>query len=120
MKLAICTIDVGEFIGMVYLTDIDYISCKATSHIQIGEKNYWHGGYGTDAMRLLLDYAFNQKNLLRIEAIVLEDNMGSRKLHEKLGYRQEGFLRNSVYKDGRYKNQVYYALLKSEYKSVDL
>ena len=71
-------------------------------------------------MCLLLNYAFNHKNLRRIEAIVLEDNIGSCKMHEKLGYKREGLLRESVYKDGCYKNQVYCALLKSEYKPVSL
>lgn len=71
-------------------------------------------------MRQLLDYAFNQRNLHRIEAIVLDDNIGSQKLHEKLGYKKEGLLRQSVYKDGLYKNQIVYALLKEEYKPADL
>ena len=71
-------------------------------------------------MRLLIDYAFNHRNLNRIEARVLEDNFGSRKMHETLGYVQEGVLRQSVFKDGVYKNQVLYALLKEEYKQADL
>lgn len=49
-------------------------------------------------MHLLLNYAFNHKNQRRIEAIVLEDNIGSCKMHEKLGYKREGLLRKSVYK----------------------
>ena len=120
VRLAICTVDENLYIGNIYLTGIDYVNRKAISHILIGNHDYWNGGYGTDAMRLLLDYAFNHKNLRRIEALVLEDNIGSRKMHEKLGYKQEGVLRESVYKDGRYKNQIFYALLKSEYKSVCL
>ena len=118
--MAICTIAENLYIGNIYLTGIDYVNRKATSHILIGNHDYWNGGYGTEAMRLLLDYAFNHKNLRRIEALVLEDNIGSRKIHEKLGYKQEGVLRESVYKDGQYKNQIFYALLKSEYKPVSL
>lgn len=118
VKLAICTVEDNLYIGNVYLTDIDYVNRKAHSHILIGNHDFWNGGYGTEAMRLLLDYAFNQKNLRRIEAIVLEDNIGSQKMHEKLGYLKEGLLRQSVYKDGQYKNQIYYALLKSEYNSI--
>ena len=38
----------------------------------------------------------------------------------KIGYVQEGVLRQSVFKDGVYKNQVLYALLKEEYKQADL
>lgn len=117
VKLAICTVEDNQYIGNVYLTDIDYVNRKAHSHILIGNHDFWNGGYGTEAMYLLLDYAFNQKNLRRIEAIVLEDNIGSQKMHEKLGYKKEGLLRQSVYKDGVYKNQIYYALLKAEYKT---
>ena len=120
VRLAICTIDGNLYIGNIYLTGIDYINRTATSHILIGNHDYWNGGYGTEAMCLLLNYAFNHKNLRRIEAIVLEDNIGSCKMHEKLGYKREGLLRESVYKDGCYKNQVYCALLKSEYKPVSL
>lgn len=116
VRLAICTVEGNIYIGNIYLIGIDYVNRKATSHILIGNHDYWNGGYGTEAMHLLLNYAFNHKNLRRIEAIVLEDNIGSCKMHEKLGYKREGLLRESVYKDGCYKNQVYYALLKSEYK----
>lgn len=116
IKLAICTVEENLYIGNVYLTNIDYISRKAHSHILIGNHDFWNDGYGTEAMSLLLDYAFNHKNLRRIEALVLEDNIASQKMHEKLGYKREGFLRESVYKDGRYKNQICYALLKSEYQ----
>lgn len=116
IKLAICTVEENLYIGNVYLTNIDYISRKAHSHILIGNHDFWNDGYGTEAMSLLLDYAFNHKNLRRIEALVLEDNIASQKMHEKLGYKREGLLRESVYKDGRYKNQICYALLKSEYQ----
>lgn len=120
VRLAICTIDDNLYIGNIYLTGIDYVNRKATSHILIGNHDYWNGGYGTEAMHLLLDYAFNHKNLRRIEAIVLEDNIGSCKMHEKLGFKREGLLRESVYKGGCYKNQVHYALLKSEYYPANL
>lgn len=115
IKLAICTIEDHKYIGNVYLTNIDYVNRKAKSHILIGNHEYWNGGYGTEAMHLLLDYAFNHKNLRRIEALVLDDNIGSQKMHEKLGYIKEGVLRESVYKDGVYKNQIIYSLLKKEY-----
>lgn len=115
IKLAICTLDENKYIGNVYLTDINYINRTAISHILIGDHAYWNNGYGTEAMFLILDYAFNHKNLNRIEAHVLEDNIGSCKMHEKLGYKYEGLLRQSVYKDGEYKNQIIYGLLKSDY-----
>lgn len=120
VKLAICTIKDNKYIGNVYLTNIDHINRKAVSHILIGNKEFWNGGYGTEAMRLLLDYAFNHRNLRRIEALVLDDNIGSQKMHEKLGYKRDGLLRESVYKDGRYKSQIVYSLLKYEYNPDNL
>lgn len=116
IRLAICTVDKDLYIGNIYLTGIDYLNRKAQTQILIGNRDYWNNGYGTEAMHLLLDYAFNYKNLRRLEAIVLEDNVGSRKMHEKLGYKKEGTLRQSVYKNGQYKNQILFALLKTEYE----
>lgn len=116
IRLAICTVDKDIYIGNIYLTGIDYLNRKAQTQILIGNREYWNNGYGTEAMRLLLEYAFNYKNLRRLEAVVLEDNIGSRKMHEKLGYKKEGILRQSVYKNGQYKNQILYALLKTEYE----
>lgn len=118
IKLAICTVDGDEYIGNVYLTDIDYINRKATSHILIGNHAFWNGGYGTEAMHLLLDYAFNHKNLHRVQAIVLSDNIGSCKMHEKLGYKKEGLLIQSIYKYGEYKDQIIYGLLKADYLNL--
>lgn len=116
VRLAICTVDKDLYIGNIYLTGIDYLNRKAHTQILIGNRDYWNNGYGTEAMHLLLDYAFNYKNLRRLEAVVLEDNIGSRKMHEKLGYKKEGILRQSVYKNGQYKNQILFALLKTEYE----
>ena len=116
IRLAICTVEKDIYIGNIYLTGIDYLNRKAQTQILIGNREYWNNGYGTEAMRLLLEYAFNYKNLRRLEAVVLEDNIGSRKMHEKLGYKKEGILRQSVYKNGQYKNQILFALLKTEYE----
>ena len=107
VRLAICTVEGNIYIGNIYLTGIDYVNRKATSHILIGNHDYWNGGYGTEAMHLLLDYASNHKNVRRIEAIVLEANIGSCQMHEKLGCKREEHLRETVYKGGCYKNQVH-------------
>jgi RimJ/RimL family protein N-acetyltransferase len=114
IKLAICTVGENKYIGNAYLTNIDWINRKAESHILIGDHDYWGHGYGTDAYSQLLDFAFNQRNLHRVQALVLEDNIASQKLHEKLGFVKEGILRDSVFKDGRYKSQIVYGLVKNQ------
>lgn len=111
IRLAICTLKGNVYIGNAYLTNIDLINRKAESHILIGNHAYWGHGYGTDAYSQLLDFAFEQRNLHRIQALVLDDNVASQKLHEKLGFQRDGILRDSVFKDGQYKNQIVYSLL---------
>ncbi|EFN90706.1 GNAT family protein [Prevotella amnii] len=120
IRLAICTIESNLYIGNIYLTEIDYINRKANTQILIGNHKFWNCGYGTEAMLLLLDYAFNHKNLHKVQAIVLKDNIASLKMHKKLGYIEEGLLRENIYKDGKYKDQVILSLLKSEYKEICL
>lgn len=115
LRLAVCVSDSDLYIGNVYLTDIDYINRTAESHVLIGDKEYWGKGYAKEAYLLLLDYAFNELNLNRIQALVLESNISSLRMHVKCGYKKEGLLRNSVYKNGKYCNQIILSLLKSEF-----
>lgn len=115
VRLAVCDKETDKYIGNVYLTDIDYVNRTAVSHVLIGDHDYWGRGMATDAYVLLLDYAFNELNLNRIEALVLETNIGSLKLHKKCGYTEEGIKRSSVFKNGKYQNQIIMALLKDEY-----
>lgn len=95
------------------------INRTGISHVLIGEKSYWGKGYAGEALKMLLDYVFNERGLHRIMALVLESNIQSVKMLVKLGYRQEGVLRHSVYKNGRYNNQVILSILKEDFDMVD-
>lgn len=111
IRLAVCLKEDDNYIGNVYLTNIDMVNRTATSHVLIGEKSYWGKGYASEALKLLLDYAFNERGLHRIAALVLESNTQSIKMHIKLGYKQEGILRESVFKNGQYNNQIVLSIL---------
>lgn len=119
VRLAVCLSDGGRHIGNVYMTDIDEMRQSCTSHIIIGESNCRGLGYGTAALREAVEYMFRQRNIFRIQALVLEHNTGSLRLHERLGYRREGLLRHTVYKDGSWHNQVLLSLLRDEYAMTD-
>ncbi len=111
IRLAVCVKENDQYIGNVYITNIDMINRTGISHVLIGEKTYWGNGYAGEALKLLLDYAFNERGLHRIAALVLESNIQSIKMFTKLGYKQEGLLRQSIYKNGRYNNQVILSIL---------
>lgn len=115
IKLAVCEVGTNKYIGNVYATDIDQTNRSCTTGVLIGNHDYWGQGYASEAYRLLLDYLFNERNINRIQAYVLDSNVASLKMHQKVGYKIEGTLRQSVYKNGRYQNQVLLSILKDEY-----
>lgn len=118
IRLAVCERSNNRYIGNVYLTDINYINRSAESHVLIGEREFWGKGLATEAYILLLEYAFKELNLNRVEAFVLENNVASIKMHEKVGYKKEGVLRQRVYKNGLYQNQIILSLLKDEFVRI--
>ncbi|MDO5759811.1 MAG: GNAT family protein [Bacteroidota bacterium] len=117
IRLAVCLKENNLHIGNVYITDINLQNRSGISHVLIGNRNYWGKGLATKAYKLLLDYAFKERNFHRIVAHVLEDNVSSIKLHLKCGYKQEGIFRHSVFKNGQWKNQIQFAILEDDYFS---
>ena len=112
VKLAICLVENDRYIGNVYMTNIDMINRACHSHILIGEKDCWGNGYAGEALSLAIDYMVNERGIQRIEALILESNKQSLKLHEKCGYVLEGLKRNAVYKGGEFHNQYIVAFIK--------
>lgn len=89
-----------------------------TADIGIGlcEKKYWGKGYGTEALKLILDVIFNQWDFHKAELTTLVENEGAIKCFEKCGFKVEGRFREEVYFDGKYHDLIQMELLKSEYK----
>jgi len=105
----------NKVIGVVYLTNIDAVSRTAFFGIMIGEKKYKNKGIGKKTTELMLDHAFNDLNLNRVELVTLENNNRAISVFKKCGFVEEGLLRESIYKNGKYHNQVCMSILKREY-----
>ena len=73
---------------------------------------YWGRGIATAALRALTDYAFEQFDLVRIEAGVFEWNPASCRVLEKAGYEREARLRQAISKDGQVIDRFLYALVR--------
>lgn len=82
--------------------------------IAIGDKEYWDGGYGSDAMRTLCRFGFEMMNLHRIELDVYGGNDRARHVYEKIGFRLEVTKREAVYKFGVYHDVHVMGLLEGE------
>jgi len=91
---------------------------NATFGIIIGEKDYWSKNYGTEAARLLINYGFQQLNLHRISSTAIAFNERSIKLQKKVGFREEGRLRQAIFKNGQYYDLVQFGILKEEWKGL--
>jgi len=115
LRCAICSTKTNEIVGAVYLLNIDHVSRSAELGILIGKRELLNKGVGFFAMKLMLDHAFLNLNLHRVYAAILEYNERSIHVAETLGFHREGVLRESVYKDGKYHNQVPMGALKHEY-----
>ena len=87
VQFIICTKQDGRPIGSVYFRDIDRGEGTAEYGIFIGERDAVGCGYGTEAARMALEYAFAKLHLRKIFLRFLEDNIGARKSYEHAGFR---------------------------------
>lgn len=95
-------------------TDLDitsWASRDAFVGIGIGDRADWGRGYGTDAMRLILRYAFTELNLCRVSLSVFEYNPRAIRSYEKCGFCIEGRQRAAMGRDGRRWDIVYMGIL---------
>ena len=102
-------------IGIMSLVKIDSKNRNAECIIDIGDKGYWGKGYGTEALNILLEYAFLELNLHRISLRVFSFNDKAIRLYDKLGFYKEGIMRESIYRNGKWHDIIIMGILKSEY-----
>ena len=105
----------GEYLGGINLFRIQEIERIAELGIVIGRKSAWGQGYGTEAMRLLVGYGFEQLNLHMIYLSVMADNPKAAHIYEKVGFVHEGRLRDRVYRGGVYHDLLTMSLKRSEW-----
>lgn len=105
-------------IGICGLHRIDWIARHAEFRILIGDKTAWNKGIGTEVNLLLLIYGFEILNFEKIWLGVNAANISAHKSYIKAGFKEEGRLRNEVYRAGSYFDVVRMSLLKSEYLAL--
>jgi diamine N-acetyltransferase len=106
-----------EHIGGAGFHMIDKRNRLAECGLFIGQRKYWHKGYGRDILLTLLRYGFNTLNLNRVQLRVMEFNERAIHLYEKIGFVREGSLREAHFYQGRYWDMHLYAILRREWES---
>lgn len=108
-----------QTIGFVGLWVNHWVHADAWVGIGLGDRAYWGKGYGTDAMRVMLLYAFRELNLHRVSLDVFEYNTRALNSYEKAGLKVEGRRRKMIQRDGRRYDVIYMGILREEWeKSV--
>ncbi len=111
----ICTKEPDKPIGNTAFVRIDWVGRMATFYIAIAEKENWSQGYGGEATKLMTRYAFDTLNLNRIQLHVSTENERAINAYRKIGFVQEGILRQAMYFDGRYIDFYLMAILRQDF-----
>jgi RimJ/RimL family protein N-acetyltransferase len=106
-----------ELIGLLGFYEIEWSNQVAWLGMGIGDRNAWGKGYGTEALRLGLQYAFDELNLHRLTLTVIDYNTRAIALYEKAGFRQEGVFREFGQRDGKRYDMYLYGLLRPEWEA---
>ena len=104
----------GTRVGLVELVEINHIHRRAEFQIIIAPAHQGKG-YATLATRLAMDYAFTVLNLYKLYLIVDCDNTRAVKVYAKLGFTEEGRLREEFFVDGEYRDVLRMAMFQPEY-----
>ena len=106
----------GVHIGNTNLFDVMPEDRRCELGIMIGDKSYWSKGYGTDALRTLVGFAFDEMNLNRVQLFVFDFNERAQAAYRKAGFVEEGRRRQALYTEGAYHDIVVMAILRDEWQ----
>lgn len=112
------TLTEDALIGFVDLSGFDWVARHAWVAIGVGDPGYWGRGYGTDAMRMLLRYAFHVLNLNRVNLTVFEYNQRAYQSYIKCGFREEGRGRQVLYRFEKRWDIIHMGILREEWEKT--
>lgn len=108
-----------ELIGNISFDEVDLIHRNATLGIFIGCEEKRGKGYGKEAIKLLLEYGFNNLNLNNIMLNVYSFNKRAIKVYESLGFKKFGTRHKSHYFKGNFYDEIQMEILKEEYNEIE-
>ncbi len=103
----------GKYIGGCGINNIDWKNSVATVGIFLG-KEFLSQGYGTDAMKVLVEFIFNQVNIHKVVLHVFSFNKRAIRSYEKVGFKIEGTLKEQIFRDGKYHDEIIMGILRGD------
>lgn len=102
-----------KFVGLIGLKDTDQINKKTEIGYWLSE-SFQHQGIVTRSCQTLINYAFDNMNMNRIQIKAATDNLKSRRVSERLGFKNEGIERDGELHSRGFVDLVVYSLLKAD------
>ena len=112
---SIVTLKDNKVIGNCSFFRINETNRTAEIGIIIGEKDYWGGGYGSDALNLLLKFGFENRNFNNICLNVYSFNDRAIACYEKVGFKRQGVCREALIRGNKKYDLIYMDILADEY-----
>jgi RimJ/RimL family protein N-acetyltransferase len=112
---AIVDLETDRLLGSVSLNNVHETHRCATLGIVIGDKSYHNKGYGREAIRLLLDFAFNFLNMHNIVLWVYDDNARGIACYKSVGFKECGRRRQANRLNGKWRDIVFMDILAEEF-----
>lgn len=110
-QFIVCMMEDSRPIGSMYLQKFEEEHRRAESGAFIGDTSSRGRGVGTEALKLLNMYGFKELGLHKISARILAYNKASLRFVEKTGYKQEAYLKDELFLDGRYEDLVLFGAI---------
>lgn len=107
-----------QYIGNIELRIDNIIAKRAGLGISIFNPNYWNKGFGTEAIELLLNFAFSSLNLHTIELEVFAFNKRARSCYRKVGFVETGRKRQAHFVNGQYHDIILMDISSTEFSNA--
>jgi RimJ/RimL family protein N-acetyltransferase len=117
ISFMIHTVQDDRLIGIISLWGFQWTHGEAGVAIGLGDPDTWGKGYGTEAMRLVLRYAFDELNLHRVFLWVFAYNERAIRSYEKTGFKREGCIRECIRRNGRRWDMYVMGILREEWQA---
>ena len=118
-SFAIRTLADERIIGGIGLDGITWTHRDCYVGIGLGDREFWGKGYGTDAMKIILRYAFTELNLHRVTLGVFEYNQRGVRSYEKAGFVIEGRQRSLILREGRRWDVIFMGILREDWLKLE-
>jgi RimJ/RimL family protein N-acetyltransferase len=118
-SFSIRTLKEDQYIGFFSLW-VDLINNEAWVGIGIGDRDFWSKGYGTDMMKLCLQYAFTELNVYRVSLGLHSYNPRALRSYKKAGFRLEGRTRKDTLREGKRTDGLWMGILREEWEALPI